>query len=55
VAASGDASHDGHGHDHGDSETVSAPLPDSGGAAYALLGGGLAMMLLGVAIVRGRP
>lgn len=42
----------GHGHSHG---SGAAPLPDSGGAGYALLGGGLALMLLGAALPGRRP
>lgn len=49
---SGDSGHDGHSHgdDHG--SVTEAPLPDSGGAGYATLAGGLALMLLGASALR---
>ncbi len=48
-----DGAEDG-GHDHSQSPEGAAPLPDSGGAGYAALGGGLAMVLLGAGLLRRR-
>lgn len=52
----GDTDHEGHDHggDRG-SNAPSVPLPDSGGAGYAALGAGLAMMLFEVGMLRRRP